>query len=193
MRRNAASPGPVRLVSTETGAERISDTTMGASHQRNAGSSQATSPVQSTPSSICEPCRRSASPQGVALSARCGDFHCTDQPRNAAVTKTVWNSMRTGANSIENRVSRIIDSNRRIPPPYSREPWIQISTTLSSLGRNSSVSVAENSAIASCGCHCGHSGYSWLGCRKYSGTISVWIASSPVDSARKVNHSGADR
>ncbi len=53
--------------------------------------------------------------------------------------------------------------------------------------------VAENSATASSGCQRGHSGYSWLGCRKYSGTISVWIASRQVDNARNSSHSGADR
>ena len=115
--RRAAKPRPVRLVITATGADRISDTTIGASHQRKAASSQATSAVQSTPMTICEPCRRRASPQGVALSPRCGEFHCTDQPRKAAVTNTLWKSMRTGASSTENKVSISIDSSTRSRPP----------------------------------------------------------------------------
>ncbi|MCY1554589.1 hypothetical protein D9M68_911700 [compost metagenome] len=86
MARRLARPGAVRLVSTETTGERISDTTMGASHQRKSGLSQATSALQAIPISTCEPCRRSASLQGVESSTRCGEFHCTDQPRKAALT-----------------------------------------------------------------------------------------------------------
>ncbi|MNJ79411.1 hypothetical protein D3C77_774230 [compost metagenome] len=66
--------------------------------------------------------------------------------------------MRTGAASIENSDSSSIDNSSRSRPPYSFAPLIQMSSTLSSLGRNSSVSVAENSMMASSGCHCGHSG-----------------------------------
>ncbi len=53
--------------------------------------------------------------------------------------------------------------------------------------------MVENSATAFSGCHCGHSGYSWNGSRKYCGSIKVLVASNAVDSTRKKNHSGADR
>ena len=139
------------------------------------------------------PCRRIASLQGVASSSRCGEFHCTDQPRKAASTKRVWKSMRTGASSTEKNISRSMLRVTRITPPKPLAPLAQISITLSSLGRNNRVRVVENNAMAFSGCHCGQIGNSCRGSRKYCGSISWCTASSAVESTRKKNHNGADR
>lgn len=66
--------------------------------------------------------------------------------------------MRTGASNMENSISISIDKVTLTRPPYSTAPLAQIRMTLSSLGRNSSTMVVENSATAFSGCHCGHSG-----------------------------------
>ncbi|MCY1309304.1 hypothetical protein D9M70_593880 [compost metagenome] len=113
----APSPSLTRLVITDTGIDSSSEPTMGDSHQRNSGSSQATSAAQATPSSVCGPWRRTASLHGVASSSRCGDFHTASQPRNAASTKRVWKSMRTGASSTEKSISRSMLRVTLITPP----------------------------------------------------------------------------
>ncbi|MNP18646.1 hypothetical protein D3C76_1111370 [compost metagenome] len=64
---------------------------------------------------------------------------------------------------------------------------------LSSLGRNSRTMVEANSAIASSGRHCGHTGNSWRGCRKYCGSVRACTTCNAVDSARNINQSGAER
>lgn len=92
--------------------------------------------------------------------------------------------MRTGASSTENSISISIEMNRRNAPPYSFAPLAQISTMLSSFGRNNSTSVVENSAIASSGRHCGQTGNSCRGCRKYCGSIRVCTTCNAVESAR---------
>ena len=142
-------PSVARLDSTDTNGDRISENTIGDSHHRKRRSSHAMPPAHTRPSNICEPWRRNASPQGVSSSSRCGEFHTTSQPRKALTTNTVWNNMRTGASSTENSISISIEMNRRNAPPYSFAPLAQISTMLSSFGRNNSTSVVENSAIAS--------------------------------------------
>ncbi len=101
--------------------------------------------------------------------------------------------MRTGAASTENTASITIDSARCTAPPKRLGPFAHSTSTLRILGRNSTVAVAENSAAAFSGCHSGQIGKSWRGCVKYSGAISVCLASSAVDSSRNRNHSGADR
>lgn len=167
--------------------------TIGSSHSRNDGFSQNTPPPHTSPNSVWPPCLRSASPQEVSASSRGGDFQRIAQPRKAAVTKRVWNSIRTGASSAENTSSISIPSVTRRRPPNWRAPCRQISSTDRIFGRNSSVAVAENSASAFSGCHSGQIGNSWRGCTKYCGTVSSCEASMPVDSARNRNHSGADR
>nr|VXZ86236.1 Uncharacterised protein [Klebsiella pneumoniae] len=93
-------------------------------------------------------------------SSRCGEFHTTSQPRKALTTKTVWNSIRTGASRTENRTSSSSESVTRINPPYSFGPLHHTRIILSSFGRNSSTMVEANSAMASSGRHCGHTGNS---------------------------------
>ena len=155
--RRAARPRPVRLVITDTGADRISDTTIGASHQRNAASNQATSAVQSTPMTICEPCRRRASPQGCVIAAlRRVPLH-----RPAEEGRSDEHAVEEHAHRRQQHREQRFDQHRQQhpqPPAIGFSPWMQTSSTLSSLGRNSSVMVAENSAMASCGCQRGHSG-----------------------------------
>ncbi|MCY1465852.1 hypothetical protein D9M71_840540 [compost metagenome] len=59
---------------------------------------------------------------------------------------------------MENSISSSIDRVTLKRPPNSFAPLAQIRMTLSSLGRNSSTMVVENSAMAFSGCHCGHNG-----------------------------------
>ncbi|MNH36848.1 hypothetical protein D3C79_976840 [compost metagenome] len=59
---------------------------------------------------------------------------------------------------MENSISISIDKVTLTRPPNSVAPLAQIRMMLSSLGRNSSTMVVENSAMARSGCHCGHSG-----------------------------------
>ena len=105
----------------------------------------------------------------------------------------MWKIIRTGASSMENNISSSIDRVTLNLPPNSLAPLAQIKMMLSSLGRNNSTMVVENSATALSGCHCGHSGYNWRGAMKYCGSIRVFTASKAVDNTRKKNHNGADR
>ncbi|MNZ97821.1 hypothetical protein D3C78_1170800 [compost metagenome] len=101
--------------------------------------------------------------------------------------------MRTGASSTENRTSSSSESVTRQNPPYSFDPLHQMRMMLSSFGRNSKIIVDANRAIASSGRHCGHTGNSWRGCRKYCGSVKACTTCKAVDKARNINHSGADR
>ncbi|KRB70516.1 hypothetical protein ASE07_07855 [Noviherbaspirillum sp. Root189] len=129
----------------------------------------------------------------VSESSLGGDFQRISQPRNAAVTNAVWNSMRTGARSIENTSSINMLTVTRNMPPNSFAPRNIISSTLRIFGRNNKVAVALNRARASSGCHCGHIGNSCRGLTKYCGSTRVCNASMPVDNTRNRNHKGADK
>ena len=186
-------PTVARLEITETNGDRINEKTIGASQNRKRRSNHAIPTAHTNPNSSCEPWRLNASPQEVESSSRCGEFHTTSQPRNALTTKTVWNSMRTGASSTENSTSSSNDNVTRQKPPYSFVPLHQISKMLNNFGRNNSTMVEAKSAIASSGRHCGHTGNNCRGCRKYCGSVNAWTTCNAVESARNINHSGAER
>src|SRR5690606_1819516 len=113
----ARKPSLTRLEITDTGIDRINEPTIGTSHHRKLGFSQATSRAQARPNRVCGPWRRTASLHEVESSSRCGEFQVAAQPRNAASTKRVWNTMRTGASNMEKSISSNIDRVTLIRPP----------------------------------------------------------------------------
>ena len=90
-----------RLLHTDSGTLSNSPPMIGDSHHGKLGPPTTSATSQASASRVCQPCRRQASRHGVASPSRGGDFQSSRQPVSAAKTNWLWNSMRTGASSIE--------------------------------------------------------------------------------------------
>jgi hypothetical protein len=100
-RRRNARPAATRLPQTESGIAASRPSRIGVSHQAKVWLLTTIATIQSTASSVCAPCRETASRQPVEASSRGGDFQSSRQPVRAASTNWVWNSIRTGASRSE--------------------------------------------------------------------------------------------
>ncbi len=160
LRRRSLRPRPTRLVNTDSGIDSMSAPTTGSSHHRYDGFSHQTIAAHSTPTSVCRPWRRNAYRHPVSLSPRGGDFQRTACPASAIATNCVWNSMRIGASNADSSISPARLTARRSYPPCGAGSVQAIRSAARIFGRNSSTAVAEKSAIAHSGRHCGHSGNS---------------------------------